>query len=79
MGKATLTIPSSAYKNLMIDYAYARFMARHLKSPYWQGQEDALMLVFNYCWGMTSVEVQDSKQFKQASLDVENAYSEKLT
>lgn len=78
MEKATLTIPSSAYKNLMIDYAYARFMARHLKSPYWQGQEDALMLVFNYCWGMTSVEVQDSKQFKQASLDVENAYAEKV-
>jgi hypothetical protein len=73
MTSETLTIPSSAYKNLIIDYAYARYMATHLRSPYWQGQEDALMLVFNYCWGLTSVDVQESKEFKQASIDVENA------
>jgi hypothetical protein len=70
--KTTLTIPSCAYKNLIIDYAYARFMTRHIGSSYWQGQEDALMLVFNYCWGLTSVEVQESEQFKQALIDVEN-------
>lgn len=73
MNKNTLTIPSYAYKNLILDYAYARYMARHLKSPYWQGQEDALMLVFNYFWGLTSVDVQESKEFKQALIDVENA------
>lgn len=73
MNKTTLTIPSHVYKNLIIDYAYARYMTRHLGSSYWQGQEDALMLVFNYCWGLTSVDVQESKEFKQASTDVENA------
>lgn len=78
MNKTTLTIPSYAYKNLILDYAYARYMARHLRSPYWQGQEDALMQVFNYCWGFTSVEVQESDQFKQALIDVENSKSSEL-
>lgn len=73
MNKTTLTIPSYAYKNLIVDYAYARVMAKHLGSSYWQGREDALMLVFNYCWGLTSVDVQESKEFKQALIDVENA------
>lgn len=78
MNKTTFTIPSSAYKNLIIDYAYARFMARHLRSLYWQGQEDALMLVFNYCWGLTSVDVQESEQFKQALIDVEASKNSEL-
>lgn len=78
MEKTTLKIPSYAYKNLILDYAYARYMARHLRSPYWQGQEDALMLVFNYCWGLTSVDVQESKEFKQALIDVENSKSSEL-
>ena len=78
MNKTTLTIPSYAYKNIVIDYAYARFMARHIGSSYWQGKEDALMLVFNYCWGLTSVEVQKSKEFKQALIDVEASKSSEL-
>jgi hypothetical protein len=78
MNKTTLTIPSYAYKNMLIDYAHARFMTKHLGSSYWQGQEDALMLVFNYCWGMTSVDVQESEQFKQALIDVENSKSSEL-
>lgn len=36
------------------------------------------MLVFNYCWGLTSVEVQESKAFKQALLDVENIHIAEL-
>lgn len=71
MNNKTLTISFYAYKSIVSDYAYARYMARHLKSKYWEGREDALMMVLNYCWGLTSVEVQESEQYNQAFIDVE--------
>lgn len=74
----TNKIPSDALKTLIFEYAYARFMARHLRSNYWRGKEDALMLVFNYCWALTSVDVQESKSLKQALIDVEASKSSEL-
>jgi hypothetical protein len=80
MNNKTLKIPSDAYKSIVSDYAYARIvsdyayariMARHLKSKYWEGKEDALMMVLNCCWRLTSVEVQESEEYNQAFIDVE--------
>lgn len=69
----TIKIPSSAFINIVWDYAEAFFKARTFKSSYNQGKKDALMQAINYCWGYTSVEVQEMELFKDALNQFESA------
>lgn len=74
MKQKTITIPAEALTYLLYDYARARYLSRSRGSSYQQGREDALMLALNYCFGLTSADVEERKDFKQMLIEVENAY-----
>ena len=74
MKRETITIPASALKYLLHDYAQARYLSRSRGSSYQQGREDALMLALNYCFGLTSTDVEERGDYKQMLIEVENAY-----
>ena len=74
MKQKTITIPAEALTHLLYDYARARYLSRSRGSSYQQGREDAFMLALNYCFGLTSVDVEERKDFKQMLIEVKNAY-----
>lgn len=72
--KNSIRIPKHVYAYLIDDYARAMFLSRRPGTCYSQGEADAIMRMLNYCWGLTSLEVQESKEFKQALIDIEASY-----
>lgn len=72
--KNSIRIPKHVYSHLIHDYARAMFLLRETGTCYSQGEADAIMRMLNYCWGLTSPEVQESKEFKQALIDIETSY-----
>lgn len=73
MEQKTITIPACSLTNLIHDYAQALYLTRSRGSSYQQGKEDALMSAINYCFGLTSVEVREREDFKQAYIDIRDA------
>ena len=74
MKQETIRISATALNHLLHDYAQARYLSRSRGSSYQQGREDALMLALNYCFGLTSTDVEERKDFKQMLIEVENAF-----
>lgn len=74
MQQKTITIPAEALTHLLYDYARARYLSRSRGSSYQQGREDAFMLALNSCFGFTSADVEERRDYKEMAIQIQNAY-----
>jgi len=74
MKQQIITVPAYTLTHLLHDYAQARYLSRSRGSSYQQGREDAFMLALNYCFGFTSADVEERRDYKEMVIQIQNAY-----